>query len=867
MTNIAERITLVESSQKAERFWLLVHAQQGPQLVGVWYRPPAAGEVATIETFKTELNSLEGISMGTIVLGDLNVHNERWLQHSNSNSAEGTAMKAACDEVGLKQIVRAPTREEHLLDLVLTNIPGATATVLPAIADHKLVTAELTFKVPEQTTITRMVWEFAKADWDKMRDLLSSHSWENMEAMHANDAAIFLDTAIKEYANQCIPRRELRERKSTHPWLNEAVETLVKQKLQAVGTTDERKAAEKCSAGILANFLEYTRKCAHELCQLLPSSKAWWAKTRQLLDIKPKTSNIPALKSESGAWIIEPKAKAKLFAEKFSSKYTLIAREQNQYSEIVNTEHVQTIEPVPHEQQAAKVLRGLKEDSATGPDLLPTKILRECADVLAKPFRTLALLILQQGVWPEAWMMHWIVPLFKKGAVFLPGNYRGIHLTAQISKAMERFLGTMVVSFVSLPFNIGHNQFAYQQGRGARDALAYMVLTWIGGFQRGMKFALYCSDVSGAFDRVNTQRMIDKLRAKGMRADMINVFKAWLAERKAVVVCGGQHGDPIQLKNMIYQGTVWGPWLWNLFYEDARLALHVHNFLEVVFADDLNAFRAFPWNAPNCSLMEANKACQAELHAWGKANQVEFDPKKESIHVISHLCPQGDNFKILGINFDCRLTMRDAIEDLVGEMRWRIKAIMRARRFHSTTAMVHMYNAKVLSYGEYRTAAIYHACDTAISPLNRLQDSFLAELGISREDALLEYNLAPLESRRDIAMLGLIHRCTLGNGPLHFKDFFTPATTLRRNTRSGGRLHSKQLMDIRDRPFLEIERRSVLGLIWVYNRLPQDIINADDVRIFQRNLQLILKQQISSGYEDWSTTFSPRIPVYRHPMR
>ena len=155
-----------------------------------------------------------------------------------------------------------------------------------------------------------------------------------------------------------------------------------------------------------------------------------------------------------------------------------------------------------------------------------------------------------------------------------------------------------------------------------------MVLTWIGGFQRGMKFALYCSDVSGAFDRVNTQRMIDKLRAKGMRADMINVFKAWLAERKAVVVCGGQHGDPIQLKNMIYQGTVWGPWLWNLFYEDARLALHVHNFLEVVFADDLNAFRAFPWNAPNCSLMEANKACQAELHAWGKANQVEFDPKK-----------------------------------------------------------------------------------------------------------------------------------------------------------------------------------------------------------------------------------------------
>ena len=80
-------------------------------MVGVWYRPPAAGEVATIDTFKAELNSLEGISLGTIVLGDINVHNKSWLRHSSATSAEGTAWKVACDDAGLKQIVRTPTRE------------------------------------------------------------------------------------------------------------------------------------------------------------------------------------------------------------------------------------------------------------------------------------------------------------------------------------------------------------------------------------------------------------------------------------------------------------------------------------------------------------------------------------------------------------------------------------------------------------------------------------------------------------------------------------------------------------------------------------------------------------------------------------
>ena len=107
--------------------------------------------------------------------------------------------------------------------------------------------------------------------------------------------------------------------------------------------------------------------------------------------------------------------------------------------------------------------------------------------------------------------------------------------------------------------------------------------------------------------------------------------------------------------------------------------------------------------------MAANKACQVELHSWGRANQVEFDPKKESMHVVSHYSPEGPNFKILGLNFDCRLIMCDAIVDLVTEMRWRVRSILRAQRYNTVTGMMNLYKAKVLSYAEYRTAAIYHS--------------------------------------------------------------------------------------------------------------------------------------------------------------
>ena len=44
---------------------------------------------------------------------------------------------------------------------------------------------------------------------------------------------------------------------------------------------------------------------------------------------------------------------------------------------------------------------------------------------------------------------------------------------------------------------------------------------------------------------------------------------------------------------MVFQGTVWGPMLWNVFYEDASKAIRSKAFTEIVFADDLNAFRKY----------------------------------------------------------------------------------------------------------------------------------------------------------------------------------------------------------------------------------------------------------------------------------
>ena len=111
-------------------------------------------------------------------------------------------------------------------------------------------------------------------------------------------------------------------------------------------------------------------------------------------------------------------------------------------------------------------------------------------------------------------MIHWVVPLFNRKSIYDPANYRGIHLTSQISKAANRVIASLFVPQLVHTEASGRNQFAYMPERGARDALAQFVLTWISLFGNKPKIVIYCPDVSGAFDKVNSRRLLSKLRAR-----------------------------------------------------------------------------------------------------------------------------------------------------------------------------------------------------------------------------------------------------------------------------------------------------------------------------------------------------------------
>ncbi len=388
-----------------------------------------------------------------------------------------------------------------------------------------------------------------------------------------------------------------------------------------------------------------------------------------------------------------------------------------------------------------KLLRDLDVHSGIGPDLLPARVLKACASELALPVTLLTRRLPTQGRWPSCRRTHWIHAIHKRKSRADGTNYGGVHLTPQLPKVVERALGSVFIPWVEANGLDGPHQYAYGKEKSYKDTLVVNVCNWLLLMERGSLVGVYCSDVSGAFDRVDRQRLSVKLRASGLHQRVVDVLSSWLEDRVSKVAVGGKHSPEEPLTDSVFQGTVLVSPLWNIFYADARFSMHKGGFTETVFADDFNAWKGFTVNKDDVKESQAKAlhelySAQKELHLWGKANKVLLDPGKESLYLLHRRFHYGEDFKILGLKFDPALLMHAAAREVATEAGWRLQTLLRARRFFTTPELFRMYEAQILSFVERRTPGLYHAAPSVLDPGGPSATPIPARDGVQRDRSL-----------------------------------------------------------------------------------------------------------------------------------
>ncbi len=102
------------------------------------------------------------------------------------------------------------------------------------------------------------------------------------------------------------------------------------------------------------------------------------------------------------------------------------------------------------------------------------------------------------------------------------------------------------------------------------------------------------------------------------------------------------NGTSLKTEQHVFSGTVWGPPPVIVFLKmpGPRQKVRLRYTYFCPTPDDLNCFKSFGKDVPKPEIMASLNKCQSNLHSRGRTNQVQFDPKKESFHILhqEYLC-------------------------------------------------------------------------------------------------------------------------------------------------------------------------------------------------------------------------------------
>ena len=175
-------------------------------------------------------------------------------------------------------------------------------------------------------------------------------------------------------------------------------------------------------------------------------------------------------------------------------------------------------------------------------------------------------------------------PLYKKGFLTEPCNYRPISLLLLISKVIEKVIHDQTSTFLNSKNLLYTYQTGFRKKHSTDFCLSYLNDKSLKGFDRDMMIGMIVIDLQKAFDTIDHDVLLQKLYAIGFSKRTVNWFKSYLSNIYFKVNLGNNFSHPASVSCGVSQGSILGPLLFLIYVNDMSKAAKCHLFL---YADDL----------------------------------------------------------------------------------------------------------------------------------------------------------------------------------------------------------------------------------------------------------------------------------------
>ena len=699
------------------------------RIINVYRTFNPQNNTSALDFFKYQIELIKAsFTDNSIILGDFNLDWSKKGLNSYQFNHYFDYMDENLSDLNIVQMVEFPTwsravngtHRESILDHIYTPNPASVSnlhSITPLFGDHLMLLFSYGYKNYKSSSTFKRSW--IKYSKESLCNLLQLEDWSFDDDTVQGTWNIFENKLIN-IIDTIVPVTEFSSTSDCVKSIPMQIKTKINQRKRLLKSFKITKCIEtKIRIKTLDKEIRFyfnTAKRKNVRRLITPgNTQSLWRAVKIARDVN--VSAIPKqMFVESGISVPDhdlPDTFARFFDKKVKDILTSVSIDEEVYNgkELINANSTMFMDS----QSIKECVLSLKLKNAEGYDRIPQRILRDGLEYLLQPLTKLFELIYKLRQVPDQWLISKTIPVYKnKGPPQNVENYRPIANLCSTSKIFEKLILKRILE-IQEQNNVDitrQGQHVFKKKRST-STLSIELQSIISRALDNDDFALVSSiDLSCAFDVVNIDLLLKRLKIIGLPPDCVELIEVWLKNRCFYVSIDNTNSALFDLLLGTVQGSVLGPILYAIFVSPIFDIVPL-----LTFADDSYI------TVTNKNKEELKQDMEKTLEAitkWLKKSGLKVnnektdlclfyrqDTTKVNIKVGETLIESKGEINVLGVLFDSKLQWTNHVCRVIQKADRALNAIKLIRRFFTSYELLQLLTSNYYSI-LYYNSEVWH---------------------------------------------------------------------------------------------------------------------------------------------------------------